>query len=113
MTLDLGQLTRDRAWIVAALRAEGVTGLFEGYQNIHLNPLFRHRIAYGTLGFPWKGLSAGDSNVFYDVGLFPVAEPLHQHAFMGLNLCVHAFSDDESDAVIEAFRKVWAEVSYT
>ena len=39
----------------------GVTGLLEGYQNIHLNPLFRHRIAYGTSGFPWTGLRSGDS----------------------------------------------------
>ncbi len=108
MTLDLKQLSRDRAWIVNALKAEGVTGLLEGYQNIHLNPLFRQRIAYGTSGFPWKGLSSGCSAVWYGPGLCPVAEYLHQYSFMGLNLCAHAFSDDEVDAVIESFRKVWA-----
>ena len=86
MTLDLGKLNRDRAWIVQALKAEGVTGLLEGYQNIHLNPLFRHRIAYGTTGFPWTGLSSGDSSIRYGPGLCPVAEHLHQHAFFGLLL---------------------------
>lgn len=110
VTLDLERLSRDRAWIVNALKAEGVTGLLEGYQNIHLNPLFRYRIAYGTCGFPWKGLNSGDSHVFYGTGLCPVAEHLHKNAFMGLNLCAHAFSDDEIDAVIESFRKVWREV---
>ena len=78
MTLDLDRLGRDRAWIVNALKAEGVTGLLEGYQNIHLNPVFRHRIAYGTSGFPWKGLCSGDSEIRYGSGLCPVAEHLHQ-----------------------------------
>ena len=110
MTLDLEQLGRNRAWIVNALKAEGVTGLLEGYQNIHLNPLFRHRIAYGTSGFPWTGLRSGESNVRYGPGLCPVAEHLHQHAFIGLNLCAHAFTDHEVDAVISAFEKVWVDI---
>ena len=44
ITLDLEKLNCDRAWIVQALKAEGVTGLLEGYQNIHLNYLFLHRL---------------------------------------------------------------------
>ena len=110
ITLDLDRLSRDRSWIVAALKAEGVTGLLEGYQNIHLNPLFRHRIAYGTSGFPWTGLRSGDSKIRYGSGLCPVAEHLHQHAFIGLNLCAHAFTDHEVDSVISAFEKVWADL---
>lgn len=110
LTLDLGRLTRDRAWIVAALKAEGVTGLLEGYQNIHLNPLFRHRIAYGTSGFPWTGLRSGDSQIRYGQGLCPVAEHLHQNSFIGLNLCAHEFTDCEVDVLISAFEKVWAEL---
>jgi len=110
MTLDLGKLNRDRAWIVQALKAEGVTGLLEGYQNIHLNPLFRHRIAYGTTGFPWTGLSSGDSSIRYGPGLCPVAEHLHQHAFFGLLLTAHAFTDEEVDFVIAAFEKVWTDL---
>ncbi len=107
MTLDLDELCFDRAWILDALSAEGVTGLFAGYQNIHLNPLFIQRIAYGTSGFPWIGLKSGDSKVSYAPGLCPVAEKLHQHTFLGLNLCAHAFTNDEIDHVIAAFEKVW------
>ncbi|WP_115126998.1 DegT/DnrJ/EryC1/StrS aminotransferase family protein [Synechococcus sp. GEYO] len=111
MTIDLERLRRDRDWIVKALKAEGVSGLLEGYQNIHLNPLFRHRIAYGTSGFPWTGLRSGDSDISYGPGLCPVAEQLHQQTFIGLNLCAHAFTDDQVDAVIYAFKKVWADLS--
>ena len=83
ITLDNDRLPKDRNWIVEALKAEGVTGLMAGYQNIHLNPLFRHRIAYGTSGFPWTGLIAGESGVSYQLGLCPVAESLHDKFFLG------------------------------
>ena len=108
MTLEIDRLPKDRNWIVEALKAEGVTGLMAGYHNIHLNSLFRKRIAYGTSGFPWTGLSAGDSSVHYGPGLCPVAENLHQYTFVGLNLCAHAFTDKQVDHVIAAFSKVWS-----
>jgi len=108
MTLDPERLGRARSWIVDALRAEGLTALSAGYQCIHLNPLFRHRIAYGTEGFPWKGLASGGSAVTYGPGLCPVAEDLHQRTFLGLNLCAHPYTDPEIDQVVAAFRKVWA-----
>ena len=108
MKLDLDLLPSDRAWIVSALRAEGVSGLLVGYQNIHLNPLFRHRIAYGASGFPWSGLSSGESNVYYAPGLCPIAEELHQKSFIGLNMCAHEYSSVEINSVIEAFSKVWS-----
>jgi len=108
MTLDTEVLGRPRSWIVEALRAEGVSALLEGYQCIHLNPLFRHRIAYGAEGFPWKGLTRGKSSVTYTPGLCPVAENLHQRTFLGLNLCAHPYTDPQIDQVVAAFRKVWA-----
>ncbi len=108
MVLDPERLGRSRNWIVEALQAEGVSALMAGYQCIHLNPLFRHRIAYGSTGFPWKGLTRGDSSVTYGPGLCPLAEDLHQRIFLGLNLCAHPYIDSEIDLVVAAFRKVWA-----
>lgn len=110
MILDVELLGCSRKWIIEALRAEGVTALMEGYQCIHLNPLFRNRIAYGTLGFPWKGLANGDSSVTYNFGLCPVAEELHQQTFFGLNLCSHVYDDSEIDLVLTAFYKVWKSI---
>jgi len=111
MTLDPELLGHSRSWIVEALRAEGVSALMAGYQCIHLNPIFRNRIAYGTSGFPWKGLAQQDSEVTYDLGLCPVAEDLHQRTFIGLNLCAHMYDDFEVDQVIAAFAKVWRHMS--
>ena len=112
MTIDPDHLGRSRSWIVDALRAEGVTALYAGYQCIHLNPLFLHRIAYGTQNFPWKGLASGDSNVIYQLGLCPVADDLHQRTFIGLNLCAHHYTDSEIDQVVAAFHKVWAYLEF-
>ncbi len=79
-----------------------------GYQCTHLNPLFRHRIAYGTEGFTWKSLASGESIVTYGPSLCSVAEDLHQRTFLCLNLCAHHYTDPEIDFVVAAFRKVWA-----
>ena len=108
MIIDPERVGRPRSWIVDALRAEGVTALFAGYQCIHLNPIFRNRIAYGTKSFPWKGLASGDSTVTYELGLCPVAEDLHHRTFIGLNLCAHSYTESEIDQVVAAFHKVWA-----
>ena len=108
MVLEPERLGRSRSWILEALKAEGVPALFGGYQCIHLNPLFRHRIAYGSHGFPWTGLTRGESSVTYGPGLCPVAEELHDHTFLGLNLCAHPYTDVEIDQVVAAFCKVWA-----
>lgn len=110
MKLDLDKLRVSRSWIVEALKAEGVTGLFAGYQNIHLLPLFRKRIAYGEKCFPWVGLESGISNVYYGPGLCPVAEELHQSSFFGLNMCAHDFNEKEIDLILRAFAKVWREL---
>ena len=104
--LDLQVLTKGRDWFVDALREEGVTGLFSGYQNIHLLPLFKHKIAYGSSGFPWRGLSRGISNVSYELGICPVAEELHSQSFIGLNLCAHDYNDLQTQQIIAAFQKV-------
>lgn len=89
-----------------ALTAEGVPALYCGYQNVHLFPLYQKKIAYGTGGYPWKG--AAHRDVSYDKGICPVAEHLQDETFLGLHLCVHEFSEKEADYVVEAFRKVWA-----
>ena len=107
MTLDPARLgvTRDR--LVAALRAEGVPGLISGYQNVHLYPMFQHRIAYGTQGFPWSSPYC-EREIRYDSGLCPVAERLHAETFLGISVCLNDYSTEDVQHVAGAFRKVWA-----
>ncbi len=107
ITIDPSVLRVSRATILEALRAEGVPGICVGYQNLHLLPMFRHRIAYGTGGFPWTSPYAS-RDVTYGQGLCPVAERLHAETFFALNLCMFEYEDADVDLVIAAFRKVWA-----
>jgi dTDP-4-amino-4,6-dideoxygalactose transaminase len=107
LTLDTQALGVGRERLLEALRAEGVPGLFGGYQNIHLLPLFQRKIAYGTGGFPWTSPYAS-RDVSYAPGTCPVAEELHARSFFGLNLCMHEYGDEEIDQVAAAFRKVWS-----
>lgn len=98
-----------RAQMAAALRAEGVPGISEGYVNIHRLPAYQKRIAYGSRGFPWT-MAGHESQVRYDHGICPVAEQLHDATMMGLAFCLHNFTSDEVDLVVAAFHKVWAQL---
>ena len=105
ITLDVDAIGVSRARILDALRAEGVPGLMAGYQNLHLLPIFRNKIAYGTGGFPW---TLATREVAYGPDTCPVAEDLHARTFFGINLCMCEFPPQDIDAVVAAFQKVWA-----
>jgi perosamine synthetase len=109
LTLDVDGLGVPRERIVEALRAEGVPSLMAGYQNLHLLPLFRHKIAYGTKGFPWNSPYCS-SKIQYGQGLCPVAEKLHSETFLGLNICMNELPTEDVSVIIEAFRKVWSQL---
>lgn len=106
MTLDTEKLGVSRQQLVDALRAEGVPGLMSGYQNVHLYPIFQNKIAYGTQGFPWTSPYAS-REISYARGTCPVAESLHAKTFLGINICLNDYSEDDVNQVVKAFRKVW------
>jgi dTDP-4-amino-4,6-dideoxygalactose transaminase len=107
LQIDAARVGVPRQLLVEALRAEGVPGLFGGYQNLHRLPMFRNKIAYGTGGFPWTSPYAS-RQVEYRAGICPVAEELHDRTFLGLNLCMCEYEPADVELVIGAFRKVWA-----
>lgn len=109
ITLDIDVLGVSRERIIEALRAEGVPSIMAGYQNLHMLPMFRHKIAYGTGGFPWKSPYC-KSDVQYGPGLCPVAEKLHNQTFVGLNICMNELPSNDVAKIIEAFRKVWSQL---
>jgi len=108
LRIDPEQLGVDRDRLLEALRAEGVPALMRGYQTIHRLPIFTNRIAYGTGGFPF---SLAEREIAYGTGTCPVAEDLHDRTFIGLNLCACEYDDADVDLMIEAFRKVWPNLS--
>ena len=106
ITLDLKLLTIDRRSIVKALRAEGVPSLAEGYQNLHLLPIFQEKIAFGKKGFPWILLNETE-RPDYSLGTCPVAEQLHSQTFIGFGITGLNLNLDDIHLIGEAFRKVW------
>lgn len=109
MMIDAAVLGVPRQKIVDALRAEGVPGVMAGYQNLHLLPMFRHKVAYGSKGFPWTSPYCS-RDVSYGPGTCPVAEDLHAATFIGLSLCLCELPPQDVDLMIAAIRKVWSQL---
>ncbi|MBI5716564.1 MAG: DegT/DnrJ/EryC1/StrS family aminotransferase [Burkholderiales bacterium] len=109
LQVDVSALGLPRARLVEALKAEGVPGLVGSYQNLHLLPMFRHKVAYGTGGFPWASPYC-ERTIHYGPGQCPVAEQLHAQTFLGLALGQFAHGPEPIGQVIAAFRKVWAQL---
>jgi len=106
LVLDPQVLGVHRSRIVEALKAEGVPGLAEGYQNLHLLPIFQNLRAYGTSGWPWSGQT---STVYsYQLGSLPIAEELHSKKFLGFGITGLDFTSEHIELIGSAFRKVWA-----
>lgn len=104
--LDLDELKVTRKKIAAALSAEGVDGLMEGYANVHMLPMYQKKIAYGSNGFPWNS-DFCSREIEYHKGICPIAEKLHEESFLGYEMCLHELSDNDVDLIIKAFHKVW------
>jgi perosamine synthetase len=109
LILDTAFLRVSREKIHTALVAEGVPGLAQGYQNVHLLPMYQKQMAYGSKGFPWTSDICRRS-VDYKKGICPVAEKLHDETYMGLEMCAHELLDQDVDLIAAAFRKVWKEM---
>jgi perosamine synthetase len=109
MVVDVDRLGVTRDALFKALEAEGIMGLAQGYQNVHLLPMYQHKIAYGSKGFPWTADFARPE-IDYRKGICPVAEKLHDSTYLGFELCVHELNDSEVDLIAHAFRKVWTQL---
>jgi perosamine synthetase len=109
--LDCDILGVERNRIFSALESEGVTGLSEGYANVHLLPLYQKKIAYGTKGFPWTS-DICKREVSYAKGICPVAEELHDRSYLGFEMCLNQLTNSDVDFIIEAFKKVWQNIQH-
>jgi dTDP-4-amino-4,6-dideoxygalactose transaminase len=94
-----------RSKMVSALRAEGVPALSEGYQNLHLLPVFQQKTAFGHKGYPWNQAPGISYN--YSKGICPVAESYHDELFIGFGITGLNLKSKEIRQIGKAFRKVW------
>jgi perosamine synthetase len=106
MSLDVSLLGISRRRLFEALIAEGVPALADGYQNLHLLPMYQRKLAYGSKGFPWTS-DICKRDVSYAKGICPVAEELHDASFLVFGICSFELNDEEVDLIIAAFKKVW------
>ncbi|MAC46823.1 MAG: pyridoxal-5'-phosphate-dependent protein [Oceanospirillum sp.] len=107
MVLAVDELMIPRSKIVSALAAEGVDFVAQGYQNVHLQPMYQQKIAFGRQGFPWSAEFC-QREVDYSKGICPVAETLHDHSFIYIPMCLYDFTDQDIELIVGAFNKVWA-----
>ena len=106
LLLDKKMIKISRDKIINALKKEGVKGLFGGYANIHLLPVFQNKIAYGKHGFPWTYIRTR-KDINYEKGICPVAEELNDKTFFGIEMCLYEYSDKNIEELINAFLKVF------
>jgi perosamine synthetase len=103
---EITGVPRDR--VFKALVAEGVP-ITDRYVNIHLLPIYQEKTAYGKKGFPWSG-DFYRGSVSYKKGICPVAETLQDEMFLGIGMCIYAYTDEDVDLIIEGFHKVWKHI---
>jgi dTDP-4-amino-4,6-dideoxygalactose transaminase len=107
MRVDTTLLGVTRDQIYEGLKKEGVPSLTRKYQNLHLLPMFKEKIAFGRKNYPWSLTRRGRS-IKYQEDLCPVAERIQNYEYLGLNICEYELNDDELDGIILAFKKVWS-----
>lgn len=107
LILDTKLIGKKRSEILNELIEAGLTeGFFEGYQNLHLLPIFQEKIAFGAKGFPWN-LTENGLKMDYSKGICPVAEELHETSFLGFEICLFELYDQDVEDIISIFKGVW------
>lgn len=91
--------------IVEALKAEGVP-IRGKYENIHLLPMFKRKIAFGNSGLPWK-LNSNNLKIIYEKGICPNAENINKEEYLGIPLCDYDFNNKNILVIVGAFKKIW------
>jgi len=80
-------------------------GLFEGYvRPLYLAPLYRHKKAMGSRGFPWS--LHPDVKYDYREGLCPVVEDLYKRTLLLTPLIREPLSERDIDDFADAIEKV-------
>lgn len=110
LNLDLKKINIKRSVILRALRAEGLN-CGEGYTNVHLLPIYKKKIAFGSKGYPWR-LSKRNKKIIYKKGLCPNAEKLHEKTFFYFPICNYQLTNKDIDLVIKTFKKVWLNLKF-
>ena len=111
LVLDKGIIKTERKKIVRFLKKDIKKKIIiEGYQNIHMLPIFQKKKCYGGSNFPWK-LNKG---VIYDYskGTLPVTEELHNETFIGILMCKYDLKNSDIVKITKTFKKIWKKINF-
>ena len=101
---DEGATGVDRAWVAAALRAEGIP-VNTGYvEPLYRQPMYQRGIALGRHGFPFLGLDGSIRR--YPDGICPVTERMHERELLYLSFLHAGLLPPDLEDVATAFEKV-------
>jgi dTDP-4-amino-4,6-dideoxygalactose transaminase len=95
----------NRKKILYYLKKEGVEGMGEGYQNLHLLPLFKKKTLYGKTSFPWNS-EFNKRKISYIKGICPIAEKLHDELFIGFGISHYDLKKLDVDFIYKKFKKI-------
>ncbi len=102
---DERQVGVSREKVVEALVAEGLP-IHQGYvAPLYRLPLFQRRKAIGPSGWPFNL-----SDPCYEDGICPVAERMYEKELLEVHVCSHLFDEEEQQAVIDGFEKVFGNI---
>jgi len=87
------------------LKRNGILGISTKYQNLHLLPIFQHKIAYGSAGFPW---TLETVKTEYSKGLCPIAEELQDTSYLGFYMGGYALNGKNSRKIANSMAAVFA-----
>ena len=90
---------------------EGVQGIYKEFFNLHLLPMYKNKLAYGTKGFPWKS-NICKRNIKYGYGVCPKAEEMNKKKLITIELCSYNFNLKEINLTINCFKKVWQNLNF-
>ena len=106
MKLDLDKIGVSRSRIIEALELRFKRFDWRLYQYTPIANVSK-KIAYGSSGFPWNS-DICKRDISYEKGICPVAETLKEKTFLGFEMCLHELSEDEIEATINVFKKIWS-----
>tara|TARA_A100001035_G_C27784682_1_gene503675 strand:+ start:2959 stop:4179 length:1221 start_codon:yes stop_codon:yes gene_type:complete len=96
-----------RSKIVKSLEKKGMIGLWSGYFNLHMLPIFQKKIAYGKSNLPW---SLSNKKISYKKGICPISEDLHDKTLIGFKAINYEISKNDVNKIFKIFKSVWKDL---
>ena len=106
MQIDSEIIKISKYELVDRISKSGIPNLSTNFINLHLLPIFQHKIAFGNEGFPWT-LPGVRKDISYSKGICPVAEDLLENSFFQFYINEFELTEDNLNFIATKFEEVW------